>query len=376
MKILIDLTYISNSSVAGVHVFAFRLLNGFAECNLSDKIILLATDSNYAVITDLFPQFRVIKFRVRRISKIPHLTGIINLNSFGKLLKRYNIDLLFSPYISLSSLFTKSIIHIGVFHDAQGFVLQTSKTKQTAHNLFITYILRSLTNIVTISNYAKKDILKYIHGKHIHVIYNSVHIVDEQSTIEESSEIKPPYILNVNTLEPYKNLITIVKAFNLVKDKIPHSLIVKAKKLPYWDNEIYPFLKEHNLVDRVQLIETRYSDGQMSNLYSNADLFVSPSLMEGFGFTPIEAALYNIPVICTKVSALYETTKGLLNYYDPPTDEKALSDVIRMVLTAPVDEKKLHNISEIYKISYSQKTQAQAYIKLFADTLDSSKNSY
>lgn len=55
----------------------------------------------------------------------------------------------------------------------------------------------------------------------------------------------------------------------------------------------------------------------MHKLYSNASLFVSPSLMEGFGFTPIEAAIHCVPVVCTKETALYETTKASSTTMNP-----------------------------------------------------------
>lgn len=108
----------------------------------------------------------------------------------------------------------------------------------------------------------------------------------------------------------------------------------------------------------------------MASLYKNASLFVSPSLMEGFGFTPIEAALYEVPVICNKESALYETTKGLLNYYEPGTDEYALSRMMYQILTSPNLD--LASIAKTYEMAYSVKRQAQDFIALFNTVLSMS----
>lgn len=66
-------------------------------------------------------------------------------------------------------------------------------------------------------------------------------------------------------------------------------------------------------------------DQLLAQYYQFADLFIHPSLLEGFGYPPIEAAIHKTPVLTTKETALYESTMGILNYYEPATDSQALA---------------------------------------------------
>lgn len=358
-----DLTYVQKNIVTGVSIYSNRLLEGFKQCEFDRNIILLVTNQNRDIVQASMPGYDTITISLWNISRIPHLRGLLNLKNINKLIKKEQIDIFFSPFICLSGLYTTKVPFIGVFHDAQGFALKKSKLKQLAHNVFTKRILNKLLVLVTISSFAKSDILQKIPGFKvpIHLIYNSFGGIKNSYSARDKNSF--PYILNVNTLEPYKNLITLVKAFNLLKDKIPHMLYVKAKRLSYWDIVILPYIKQNGLTDRVKLIESCFTETEMDNLYFNADLFVSPSLMEGFGATPIEAALHKIPVICSKETALFETTKGLLNYYEPATDEFVLRNKILAVLQSPKDN--LGQIAEIFEESYSEKRQAREFISLF-----------
>jgi len=369
MRVLFDLTYVNPSSYSGIVIYAYRLLKGIVDLELTDNISLLVTEKNKLFLQKKFPNFHFITVELRyKIinTRLLFLKRYVYKNKINKLVKKYNVSLFFTPYLNNGSLYASKVPQIGVLHDAQGYIL-SKKTGLKGYVLrfFTVRLLNRINRIVTISNFAKSSILNEIKNLHtpIYVVYNSVEVSNcEKKLILEN---KTPYILYVNTLEPYKNLETLVNAFGLLKDRTKHNLIVKAKKLPYWDAIILPLLKINNITDRVFLIEKKYSNEKMASLFSEADLFVSPSLMEGFGFTPIEAAMHQVPVISSKESALFETTLGLLNYYEPADDFKELAYVIDKILINKPSKEELIKISDCFKQSYSAKQQALLFIKLF-----------
>lgn len=363
MKILMDLTYISTGSVSGVTIYSYRLLEGFKQCGFNQNIILLITPQNKDIMETNISGYQNIIISPYNSRHIPHIRGILNSRYLNSIIKKHHVDIFFSPYIVFSGLYTTQVPFVGVLHDAQGFVLKSNKIKQIAHDIFTKYILNKLSSLVCISNFAKNDILQKVSNLKVpvSVIYNSVGVIKNNYNIPNRLSI--PYILNVNTLEPYKNLITLVKAFSLLKNQIPHTLYIKGKQSPYWENVILPFIVENKLADKVKLLDSCLTEEEMNSLYHQADIFISPSLMEGFGFTPIEAAINEVPVICTKETALFETTKGILNYYEPATNEFILRDKILAVLQTP--QNNLKKISETFEKAYSQERQAQEFISLF-----------
>ena len=360
MKILVDLTYILPNLATGVANYAFRLLEGFVKCHYQDNFILLLTSANKDLIVEHLPQYKGIIFNSK---PFPYIRGILNKRRLNEIIRKEKIDIFFSPYISHSGLYQTLIPSVGVLHDAQGFELMKTPFKQLLYDISTKHMLKQVTQLVTISKYSKLDIQRKLPRLKppITVIYNSIN--ERSMTLQREKSTKQPYILNVNTLEPYKNLITLIKAFSLIRDIIPHRLLVKASMHPYWNEEIVPYLKRHQLEDRVILISEKYTEIQMATLYKNADLFVTPSLKEGFGYTPIEAASYQIPVVCSKESALYETTCGLLNYYEPATDPVALKNARLEVLNNPPVN--LKEIAHEFTERYSEEKQARNFIRLF-----------
>lgn len=367
-RILIDMTFINPESTAGVVVYAYRFLAGLKKIDHSGlDFFLLVTEKNKNIISSNCPNENIIVLQQRK-TKIPHLNGILHCRKISSIIKENAIDLFFSPYFSYESFFISSIPHIAVLHDSQTFILKrTQKIKGLIYRLTMKYLMSKVSQFVTISNFSKENISKItgLKKEKIVVIYNSVDMAPSQ--VIDKDVLLKRYVLNVNTIQPYKNLETLIRAFVEIKDEIDHNLIIKGKVSPYWTNTIVPIIKEHHLEKRVFLFDENISPGQLTYLYEHADLFVSPSLMEGFGYTPIEAAMCCVPVITTRETAIPETTMNLLNYYSPAKSFKALAVSMKKALDNHDDQDKLEKISDSFKKEYSLEKQAERFVVLFEE---------
>lgn len=372
MNILIDLTYINPKNTSGVANYSKRLLKGFNEINCDENIYLLVTENNKDFISNYFSDFPKIIINTKNgyfYNKLFFLRTFFNKQIFNQILIENNINLVISPYLTMNTLISDKYKQIGVLHDTQEYNQFKEKgikgkgIKGKVYRFLIRYVINKIDHIITISNFAKESILNdfpYLENK-TSVIYNSVDY-DSNILIKKDTNIIKPYILYVNTLMPYKNLETLVKAYNLIKEKISHNVIVKGKKTPYWNNVIVPLIEEYNLSNEFILIDENYDDTQMKSLFKNADLFVTTSKNEGFGYTPIEAAILKVPVISSKETALYETTQGILNYYEPVEDYQNLSiKILELLNNKPIN---LEEISKRFIDDYSPKKQAENFLKI------------
>ncbi len=142
-------------------------------------------------------------------------------------------------------------------------------------------------------------------------------------------------ILFIGRLEKRKNLMNLIKAFNLFKktynlQPTTYNLILAGKKGFGFDEikkaiEVSPYKKDIVLKDYI-------SEEEKSELYKNADLFILPSFYEGFGLPVLEAMSYGVPVICSAVSSLPEVVGNAALLVDP-NDPKAIAEAMNKVFS-------------------------------------------
>jgi len=179
--------------------------------------------------------------------------------------------------------------------------------------------------ILTNSEYTKKDIAERLGIKPEKIFVT--HLGADESFRPLSSQaigpilaqyqLSKPYILFVGTLEPRKNLETLIVAFNGLKAKrgIPHTLVLAGQKgwryRPLLEAiERSPYHSQIKLLDYLP-------DQELPALMNGADIFVYPSFYEGFGLPVLEAMQCGTPVVTSNVSSLSEVGGDACLYVDP-----------------------------------------------------------
>lgn len=291
---------------------------------------------------------------------------IRNFQSWKKTIESVDYDVLFVPHVFPPNFcFYRPDKTVLVLHDLQGLRIYKGVRLWVCRIFYSLALLRCKASIV-ISNFVREDVYKtypFVSLKKLYTIYNGV-VVNQIPQKQDILPVKGKYLLYVSSLMEHKNVLTLLKAFNRLKDVIPHTLVIIGKTRAIWIEKALPFIQKENLVSRICHIAEPISDEVLAQYYMHADLFIHPSLMEGFGYTPIEAAIYGAQVLTNKETALYETTMGLLNYYEPAIDDKAMANEIERLLTNPIPPNKLSEISRAFRKQYNNLNQAKKIYNL------------
>lgn len=222
--------------------------------------------------------------------------------------------------------------------------------------------------IVTISNYVKGQIIDeyHIQAEKIIVIPNSIYISNDIIEMEEIPVLKnKEFLLDCNAYASRKNTLVMIKAFERIADYIAEDLVLCGGYMDdNYFNECTQYIKDHRLENRIHVFLS-IDEKQKNWLFQNCRAFITPSENEGFGRTPIEAALFLKPVISSRATSLEEATCGMVHYIENPRDDKELADAILNVLRNPDSPERLKQIKETFKQKYSADKIVHEYIDLF-----------
>jgi glycosyltransferase involved in cell wall biosynthesis len=154
---------------------------------------------------------------------------------------------------------------------------------------------------------------------------------EESARARKRLGIEADFLLFVGTLEPRKNLVTLLKAYAQVLRETPlrPQLVVTGGEGWLMD-ETFSLMRDENIHERLCL--TGYlNDDDLGALYSSCRAFIYPSLYEGFGLPPLEAMACGAPVIASRVQALAETLADATVLVDP-LDVESLAQAIAALL--------------------------------------------
>ena len=347
-------------------LFTKDLLDGFEQLGKSADFTLIVSENHVELMNYLFPNYKKIVIRWWPLTIVSEISGgkikatrlLKKLGIYSRIVSKHNFDLIWFPFTLQCTYVSTNIKGVCTIHDLYDVHRRDNQES------FKEICNPQKNSIVCISNYTKNDVIKtFGYKNYIPVIPNSV--VFAEKCLEEIPDLKKTFILDINAYIQKKNPVTLLKAYNLIKDNTDCDLVFcGAYKEDECFSQITSFIKDHSLTDRVHLY-FRISEVQKNWLLNNAKLFVTPSLFEGFGRTPVEAAMSRIPVISTKETSLEEATMSLCHYVQIPTDENELASLMIEVLKNPDTDERLEYISNKLKNEYNPQNCAEKYLQIF-----------
>jgi len=258
------------------------------------------------------------------------------------LLYALRIDVLHSPTF-IMPVWRARARHVLTIHDMSSFVLPHCHPPIRRGPLYERIVSGSIrrADLVTVpSSSVKADILRFVNDvseERIRVIACGI---DNSFRPRDAAEVAPvlrrlaiptPYVLYLGTLDPRKNLPTLIDAFAaFVASGRPEHLVLGGDA-GWSPNELLSRIGGHGLEARIHL-PGYIAEVDLPFVYAGAALFVYPSLLEGFGFPPLEAMASGVPVIASDTSSLRENLEGAATLV-PVGDAKQLEVAMRTLLT-------------------------------------------
>jgi len=199
------------------------------------------------------------------------------------------------------------------------------------------YACRVADHIIAISEQTKKDIIQYFDAdeKKISVVYQGCNNVfrkeisfTSKNEIREKYNLPKKFLLNVGAIEERKNAGLIIEALHKLNLQIP--LVIVGKSTSYID-KLRSLIIQYKMEQQVLVIHNAETS-DLPAIYSLADVFIYPSLFEGFGIPVLEALCVGVPVI-TSTGSCFEETGGEDTLYVNPHDALELGNAILKIIS-------------------------------------------
>jgi len=344
MKIGVDIRVLMDEYYSGVSQYAANLLNAILELDKDNEYKLFYNsyhsqekrlniwNRDNAKVGGLRIPNKIFNYIYQKIFKFPKLDEILG-----------GTDVFWSPHFNFTSLSknTKKVITVHDLSFLRYPEFFNSRKNFWHKALGINKTLREADLIIAVSENTKNDIIELvgITEDKIKVIYSGNNSVKNEVNKSEtdkylnSHKINSQYIFFLGTIEPRKNIIGLIEAYNKLRAKNESLTDVKLvlagangwknkKTYRAWQLSAY----------KNDIIFLGYVNKEEQDiLYNSATVFAYPSFYEGFGFPPLEAMTYGVPVVCSNVSSMPEVVSEaalMINPYEPSELANALEDVL------------------------------------------------
>lgn len=312
MKIAIDVCDLDHQRIDGTRVYIKNVLNKLGEIDQENQYFLYhQKDFNPLLAPKMFGNY------VDR--KIPYKFWWTQTKLAYEVLQD-KPDVLWMPIQQMPYLVKGRIKTVVTIHDLAFKIFPEDFTfgDRFKLNLFADYAVKNTNRIIAVSKSTKKDILRFypkVDEEKIKVVYHGVDPCFRRNN-KKATNYSPALpagrlpttncLLYVGAIQPRKDLVTLVKALEIIRSKGQQDLKLMIVGAPAWKSEESLEYIKNSKYRKDIVLAGQGTFEQLPSLYQNASVFVLPSKYEGFGMPVLEAFASEVPVIVTNNSSLSE----------------------------------------------------------------------
>ena len=369
-KIALNYIYLSKHHSGGKDQVGLNLLKGLQEMGVTKQMAVICYPFSVDTIRRIAPDVEIITIKGKSGgSELKRMFQVCMTNTFRipTIIKKHSIEVIYhlSYNNGLRRLPAKTVM---IPHDIKQIAHRKLANVTVPWYKYILYRImyaldyRHNDKIVAISDFDKGEMYQY-YGKYkdkIIRIYNPV-CAEEKEIVTQ----KEPFIMAMNLQFHHKNIITLLKAYEQIMEKMPEKLYLVGS-VPERVSYLKEYVKEHHMEDRV-VFTGFVPDEQVVDMLSKTSLYVNPTLFEGFGMPAVEAMIYGAPVLLSGIPANVEVTQDRARYYEPPEDADELAQAILQALADMPSAQELQTNADAMLKSYHYRKIAEEYYKLFLE---------
>lgn len=358
MKILFDLTVcqpIGNSKYHGGGIYGYILYKAIAL--YSPDSVVAYIDKSRFIPADILAMFSNKEIRVFDSCKV----SLLELYQSG------NYSFIYSPlyHPSYETIINQGIKMVVTFHGLRALEMNRDMHEYLYANSILDkikaivkytpyyqilhkkywhqydyFLSHKKTTIITISEHSRSSLMYYypnLIDKNIPVFYSPSTTNIDLSSVQPFREGGYYLVLSANRW--LKNSFRAIQALDMLYEKFPNqfrkTIVVGLNR----DSKIYKKVRNKEYFQFIDYVDNK----DLERLYKGAYVFIYPTLNEGFGYPPLEAMKYGIPVICSPFSSVPEVCADSVIYFNPYSKEEISNRIIQLQNT------------EIYK-KYSERS--------------------
>ncbi len=338
MKIGVDIRALNTDKLTGVGKYIFNYLDNILQIDKNNQYYFLNSGRNNQI--DNF-SFSGGNFVIKHLDIPNKVLNFRLLTGLGPKLDEVfgeTLDLFWLPNINFyhfgDTPLVLTIHDLSFIHEKKFF---SPKSRLWHYLIGVRHLLERSQKIIAVSQHTKQDIINFfgVEASKIEVVYPGLEVAamdrDKAKSLVSKFNLPDKYFIYVGTLEPRKNIKSIVRAFAAYHKDYPNVALVVVGGLGYQSRLLLKDIARHPYIKYLGYLDSPVKEA----LYYLSQGLLWPSFYEGFGFPPLEALACGVPVIASYRTSLPEVLKNQAIYIDPYN----ISDIYQALKQLTIDDK-------------------------------------